>query len=135
MEDNFTITKTIQNNTFNISLYGKPTRIPLPAVSGTYGSTTAATSDGVIISMKAKDSAGNFTIDGGETTTYAQTVGTTSTQSHGHFSGLGTGFYVNDTSYTGRYKTIDVEFYTGGSAISGSQKTMRSDINSYNFSL
>ena len=105
------------NNTFNISLYGKPTRIPLPAVNGTYGSPSAATSDGVIISMKAKDSAGNYTIDCGETTTYAQTIGNTSTQTHGHFSGLGTGYFVIDADYTERYKTIDVEFYTGGSAI------------------
>ncbi len=135
LPDNFTITKTIQNNTFNISLYGKPTRIPLPAVNGTYGSPSAATSDGVIISMKAKDSAGNYTIDCGETTTYAQTIGNTSTQTHGHFSGLGTGYFVIDADYTERYKTIDVEFYSGGSAIAGSQRALRSDTNSYNLSL
>ena len=83
--------------------------------------------------MKAKDISGNFTIDCGETTTYAQTIGSSGTQTHGNFSGLGSGFYINDSDYTGRYKEIDVEFYGGGSPIS--QKTLRSDTASYNFSL
>ncbi len=87
--------------------------------------------------MKAKDSSGNYTIDCGETTTVMQTHGPSGTQTHGNFSGLGTGFYINDSSYTGRYKNIEVEFYANGSStpVSGSQKTMRSDIASYNFSL
>ena len=130
LPDNFSVTKTVQNNTFNISLYGKATRIALPTVNGTYG-----TNDGVIISMKAKDSEGNYTIDCGETSTFAQTVGSSNIQTHGHFSGLGAGFFITDSQYTGRYKTIDVEFYTGNSAISGSQRTLRSDIPSYNLSL
>lgn len=128
LSDGFKITKTIQNTSYNISLYGKATRVAVPTVSGTYG-----TNDGVILSMKASDSSGNFTIDCGETTTYAQTIGTSGTQTHGNFSGLGSGFYIDDAAYTGKYKEIQVKFISSGSDIS--QKTLRSDIASYNFTL
>jgi len=128
LTDNFRINKTIQNTSYNISLYGKATRVAVPTVSGTYG-----TNDGVILSMKASDSSGNFTIDCGETTTYAQTIGTSGTQTHGNFSGLGSGFYIDDAAYTGKYKEIQVKFISSGSDIS--QKTLRSDIASYNFTL
>lgn len=128
LTDNFRINKTIQNTSYNISLYGKATRVAVPTVSGTYG-----TNDGVILSMKASDASGNFTIDCGETTTYAQTIGTSGTQTHGNFSGLGSGFYIDDAAYTGKYKEIQVKFISSGSDIS--QKTLRSDIASYNFTL
>ena len=130
LTNGFSINKTIQNSAYNISLYGKATRVSIPTVSGTYG-----TNDGVIISMKAQDDSGNYTIDCGETTTYAQTVGTSGTQTHGNFSGLGSGFYIDDSAYTGRYKEIEVQFYSNGSLVSGSQKTLRSDTASYNFTL
>ena len=137
LSDNFSIAKTVTAASFNITLYGKATRISIPTVGGTYSQASGAASDGVVISMKAKDSSGNYTIDCGETTTVMQTHGASGTQTHGNFSGLGTGFYINDSSYTGRYKNIEVEFYANGSStpVSGSQKTMRSDIASYNFSL
>ena len=137
LANGFTINKTIQNSSYNISLYGKATRVAVPAVGGTYNQASGAANDGVIIRMKAKDSAGNYTIDCGETTTSMQINGTSGTPTHGHFSGLGTGFYIDDAAYTGRYKNIDVEFYANGSstAISGSQRTLRSDTASYNFSL
>ncbi len=137
LSDGFKITKTIQNTSYNISLYGKATRVAVPAVSGTYNQATGAANDGIIIRMKAKDSTGTYSIDCGETSTFMQINGTSGTQTHGHFNGLGTGFYIDDPSYTGKYKTIEVEFYANGSssALSGSQKTLRSDIASYNFTL
>lgn len=135
LADSFSITKRVQNNSYSISLYGKSTRISLPSVNGTYSSTSAASSDGVIISMKAKDSDGNYTIDCGETTTFAQTLGNSGTQTHGHFNGLGNGFFIRDTSYTGKYKDIEVEFYADGNMISGSQKSLRSDTATYNLAL
>ena len=137
LADDFRITKRIQNTSYNISLYGKATRIAVPTVGGSYVPAGGAASDGVIISMKAKDTSGSYTIDCGETSTYMQINGTSGTQTHGNFNGLGTGFYIDDASYTGKFKNIEVEFYANGStsAISGSQKTLRSDVASYNFTL
>lgn len=134
LSDDFSIKKTIQNSSYNISLYGKATRIYIPTVNGTLGDTTSANSDGVVISMKAKDAAGSFTIDCGETTTFAQTVGTSGTQTHGNFTGLGNGAFINDSTYTGKYKDIEVQFYTDGTA-TGTVKSLRSDAGPYNFKL
>ena len=134
LADDFAIKKTIKNSVYNISLYGKATRIRVPSVSGTYGPSTDASSDGQIIKMMAKDSGGNFTIDCGETSTYAQNVGTNGSQIHGSFSGLGSGYYISDTSYTGKYTNIEVQFYADGNAV-GSPRTFRSDTASYNVSL
>lgn len=134
LDDNFSIKKTINNSVYTISLYGKSTRLNIPTVNGTYGSPSSVSSDGVIISMKAKDSSGNFTIDCGETSTFAQNVGTNGTQIHGTFSGLGNGYFINDTSYTGKYTNIEVEFYANGTA-TGATRTFRSDTASYNVSL
>ena len=136
-EDNQAVTKTIQNSTYSVSLYGKTTRINLPSVNGTYGDTTDASNDGIIIRMKAKDSEGNYTIDCGEVTTEAQAVGTGGTQRHGTFSGLGSGFFFTDTSYTEKNKVIEVKFYKYVSGIETEIGTaeFRSDVNSYTVSL
>ena len=134
LSDDFRIKKTIQNSSYNISLYGKATRINIPTVNGTLGDTTSADSDGIVISMKAKDSNGNFTIDCGETTTIAQQIGTNGNQTHGNFSGLGSGTFINDTTYTGKYKDIEVQFYADGTS-TGTVKTLRSDAGPYNFKL
>lgn len=134
LADGANIKKTIKNSTYNISLYGKSTRIGIPTVNGSCGDTSSAASDGKIIKMLAKDSAGNFTIDCGETTTSAQTIGTSGSQTHGNFSGLGSGFYITDTAYTGKYTNIEVQFTVDGTA-TGTTKILRSDIASYNFAL
>ena len=133
LNDDFSITKKIQNSNYSVSFYGKTTRINLPTVSGTYGDTTDVTNDGVKISMKAKDSEGNYTIDCGEVTTYAQTVGNSEKQTHGNFSGLGDGFFFSDSTYTEKNKLIEVQFYADGN-IAGTE-TFRSDSNSYNVRL
>ena len=124
--DNPSINKTISNSSYNISLYGKSTRISYPTVSGTCGST-----DGAVVRMLAKDSSGNFTIDCGETTTYAQTIGTSGTQTHGNFSNLGNGYYWTDTTYTERYSTQEVQLSGSGST---KNLTLRSDVPSYTVS-
>lgn len=134
LADNFEIRKTISNSVYNISLYGKSTRISVPEIHGTYGDISSAASDGKIISMKAKDSSGNFTIDCGETSTSAQTLGTSGSQTHGNFSGLGSGYYITDSSYTEKYKTIEVQFYADGTA-TGSPRTFRCDQATYNVTL
>ncbi len=134
LPDNFQIKKTVKNSSYTISLYGKATRISVPTVNGTYGDNTDSY-DGKIIRMKAKASDGSFSIDCGETTTSAQALGNSGTQSHGNFSGLGSGFYVIDNSYTGRFTTITVQFYTENGAEIGSPKELRSDTRSYSFKL
>lgn len=136
-EDNQAVTKTIMNSTYSISLYGKTCRINLPSVSGTYGDTTDPANDGIIIRMKAKDSDGNYTIDCGEVTTTAQAVGTNGVEKHGNFSGLGTGFFFTDTSYTEKNKIIEVKFYKyeNGTETEIGSATFRSDTSSYNVKL
>lgn len=136
-EDNQAVTKTIMNSTYSISLYGKTCRINLPSVSGTYGDTTDSANDGIIIRMKAKDSDGNYTIDCGEVTTTAQAVGTNGVEKHGNFSGLGTGFFFTDTSYTEKNKIIEVKFYKyeNGTETEIGSATFRSDTSSYNVKL
>ena len=133
LTDGFKINKTVKNSSYSVSLYGKATRINVPTVNGTYGDTTTAASDGKLIRMKAKDPAGNFTIDCGETTTGAQTVGTSGTQTHGNFNGLGNGYFVIDNSYTDRFTTIEVQFFAEDETQIGDTKTLRSDTGTYSF--
>ena len=134
LNDDFPIKKTIQNSSYNITLYGKATRIQVPVVSGTYGDTSSPSSDGKIIRMMAKDSSGAFTIDCGEDRTKAQTIGNNGTQTHGNFSGLGSGIYIDDATYTGKYKDIEVQFYVDGTEY-GSPELLRSNKNSDTFTL
>lgn len=126
LADNFEIKKTIKNSDYGISLYGKATRLNYPTVNGTCGTT-----NGEIVKMLAKDSSGNYTIDCGETTTYAQTIGTSGTQTNGNFSGLGNGYYWTDTTYTERYSTKDVQLSSGSQT---KALTLRSNVASYNVS-
>ena len=133
-EDGFSIKKTVKNSSFSISLYGKATKIKIPTINGTYGDSADASSDGKIIGLKVKDDDGNYTIDCGETTTYAEAVGTSGVQSHGKFSGLGNSFFWNDSSYTGKYSTADVKFFVDGVPTS-TEMTLRSDTSVYNVAL
>ena len=133
LADNASITKTIQNSNYTIQLYGKSTRLYVPTVNGVYSS-GSGNLDGHVIKMMARDSSGNLTIDCGETSTVANTIGTSGTQTHGNFSGLGNNAYWTDTEYTGKYATIQVQFYVDGTA-TGSLRTLRSDQSSYSVEL
>lgn len=134
LSDDFSIKKTVRKTPYNISLYGKASRISFPTINGTYGDTSLEANDGKIIKMVAKDSTGSYSIDCGETTTFAQTVGTSASQTHGNFSNLGNGYYWTDTAYTGKYSSIDVKFFAEGTD-TGVEKTLRSDTNSYNITI
>ena len=134
LSDDFSIKKTVRKTPYNISLYGKASRISFPTINGTYGDTSLEANDGKIIKMMAKDSTGSYSIDCGETTTFAQTVGTSASQTHGNFSNLGNGYYWTDTTYTGKYSSIDVKFFAEGTD-TGVEKTLRSDTNSYNITI
>lgn len=115
-----TITKVIKNPSYAVSLYGKSTKLAVPEVRGQFGST-----DGALITMKGKDATDAYTIDLGEATTRAETIGTSGTEKHGVFSGLGAGCFWEDTTYTERYATLDVKIYADGSEKKG--MTLRSD--------
>lgn len=112
--DNKFVKKLIHNSNYEISLYGKATRIYLPNVSGIYGDSSDSSNDGIKIKMKAKDSDGNYTIDCGEVTTNAKDLGNSGNQSHGNFNELGNGCFFTDTSYTEKNKIIEVKFYKVG---------------------
>ncbi len=129
LDDSFKIKKTISNSSYTISLYGKASRVQVPVVSGTYGDTSSAASDGKVIRMMAKDSSGVFSIDCGEDRTKPQTIGNNGTQTHGNFGDLGNGIFIDDTAYTGKYKDIEVQFYVDGTAY-GDSVILRSNKNS-----
>ena len=128
-DDDFPILKTIKNDSYYISLYGKATKINIPTVSGTYGSSSDSANDGIKISMKAKDSEGNYTIDCGEVTTGPRAIGNYGTQEHGYFTGLGSGYSFTDDTYTEKNKSIEVEFYANGNVVG--TDSFRSDTSLY----
>lgn len=131
------ISKVIQNLSYAINFYGKPTRISMPAIGGQYISDVATgtqfADDGVVISLERKNADGNYTIDCGQVTTVSQQVGTNGTEKHGTFTGLGEGYFWYDFEYTGKFAQTDVQISAGGTP----KKTMtiRSDVSSYNVQL
>ena len=84
--------------------------------------------------MKAKASDDTYSIDCGETTTFAQARGTNGDQTHGVFQNLGNGYYWRDATYTDKFSTIEVKFFIDGAATS-IVKTLRTDTASYNFTV
>ncbi len=124
------IKKVVKNKAYELTFYGKPTRIVMPTVSGQYICFGDAGDDGVEISMKRKDSEGNYTIDCGQVTTYAQAIGTGGAEKHGTFSNLGSGISWTDNSYTGKYAKAEVGIFVNGEL--KVEKTLRSDVGNYN---
>lgn len=120
-----TITKTVKNPAFSVSLYGKSTKLAVPGVQGQYSNAGTEADDGIIITMKGKDTSGTYSIDLGEATTRAEAVGTSGTQKHGVFTNLGSGFTWEDDAYTGKYATLDVQILAAGTE--KKQMTLRSD--------
>lgn len=120
------ITKRIGNQFYDVTFYGKPTKMDIPSINGQYISsgTSSSADDGVVVSLKQKDNSGSYNIDLGQVTTGSQPIGTNGTEKHGVFSGLGNGYSWIDESYTGRFSTVDVRVSAGSK-----QKdiTLRSD--------
>lgn len=126
-----TVTKVIRNQTYAVNLYGKRTKLNMPSFSGAYVNGSGDGLDGKVVTLKRRDSSGSFTIDCGEVTTGPQVIGTSGTQAHGVFSGLGANAFWFDDSYTDKYAVTDVKFYNGSSALTSSVTSVRSDIPSY----
>ncbi len=144
------IAKIIKNIDYSLTFYGKAVKFSVPTISGQYtggsaGSSAASSStsdgygsksdDGVVISLKLADSSGAYTIDGGQVTTTSQTVGTSSTEKHGIFSGLGSGSYWTDSSYTGKFSTIKAKVIADDAASTSKEIELRSNDSSYNVQL
>lgn len=118
-----TVTKTVRNQYFSVTLYGKQTKIPVPVVSGQYGSDDAS-SDGLQVELKSGDAV--F----GAVTTRPQVIGNNGEEVHGRFSGLGSGAFWTDTAYPGKYTSILAEIIVterDGSQKLGKTITLRSD--------
>lgn len=94
----------------------------MPVFSGQWG-----TADGVVLKLST-DNDENC----GETTTYSQTLGTSGTEKHGVFSGLGSGCYWIDNSYTEKYATIGVKISDGSTS---KEMEVRSDVSNYSVTL
>lgn len=94
-----TVTKTVRNQYFSVTLYGKQTKIPVPVVSGQYGNDDAS-SDGLQVELKSGDAV--F----GAVTTKPQVIGNNGEEVHGRFSGLGSGAFWTNTTYTEKYTSI-----------------------------
>jgi len=135
LEDDFAIKKTVKNDSYDISLYGKSVKLSCPNFSGQYtsdgSSTGSITDDGVVVSAKIKGAGSDYDIDCGEVTTSSQALGTSGSEKHGNFSGLASNVTWKDSSYTGKYATTSVKFYVNGVAC-GDSMEIRSNTSSYN---
>lgn len=118
-----TVTKTVRNQYFSVTLYGKQTKIPVPVVSGQYGSDDAS-SDGLQVELKSGDAV--F----GAVTTKPQVIGNNGEEVHGRFSGLGSGAFWTDTTYKEKYASIQAEIIVterGENPKTSKAITLRSD--------
>lgn len=131
------ISKTIENLTYELNFFGKPTIISMPTIGGQYISDAATgtqlADDGVIMSLKRKDFEGNYTIDCGQVTTHSEELGQAGAEKHGIFSGLGSGFSWIDLTYTGKFAETDIQISANGTSVK--TMTVRSDMTSYNVQL
>ena len=127
----------IGSGDYDLTLYGKSTRLSMPVISGQLSATGSAEGtvedDGVLLSMKSCGSGTEFTIDCGQVSTAAQTLGSSQNQKHGMFSGLGQGITWTDETYTDKFATTQIKLFAGETE----KLTMevRSNQNSYNVQL
>ena len=126
----------IDSGDFDLTLYGKSTRINMPVISGQLSSSGSAEGtvedDGKVISMMSCGSGTDFTIDCGQVSTSAQTLGNTQSQKHGVFSGLGQGITWEDTTYTEKFATTTIKLFVSGVEKEALQMQVRSNESSYN---
>lgn len=107
----------IGNGEYEISLYGKATKLNMPVISGQLNSSSTSnengtvSDDGKIISMKASENGTDYSLDCGEVSTRAEVLGSSQILRHGVFSGLGQGITWTDTTYTGKFAEINVKLF------------------------
>lgn len=129
----------IDSGDYDLTLYGKSTQLNMPVISGQLSSSGAAegtvADDGKVISMISCGSGTDFTIDCGQVSTSAQTLGNTQSQKHGVFSGLGQGITWIDTTYTEKFATTTIKLFVGGAEKESLQMEVRSNEPSYTIQL
>lgn len=109
------IKKTIMNSNYTMTFYGKPQKIMMPNISGQYLSndtnepTGTKDDDGVLLKLFKIDENKNYTIDCGQVYTQSQVLGTSGSEKHGTFSGLGNGAFWYDTEYTDKFASTRVK--------------------------
>lgn len=109
------IKKTIMNSNYTMTFYGKPQKIMMPNISGQYLSNDANApsgtkdDDGVLLKLFKIDENENYTIDCGQVYTQSQVLGTSGSEKHGTFSGLGNGAFWYDTEYTDKFASTKVK--------------------------
>lgn len=130
------IVKTIANKEYTLTFYGKPTKLSMPVVSGqcvaAAGTNGDTSDDGKKVTMTSLGSGTEYTIDCGEVTTGSREIGTTGTEKHGVFSGLGSGVTWEDTKYKDKYAVTSVRIFVEG--VQKKEMSVRSDTTSYNVS-
>ena len=122
---------------FDLTFYGKSTKLSMPIISGqvSLNGTSEGTvaDDGLVVSMLSCGAGADFTIDCGQVSTAAQTLGNTQNQKHGVFSGLGQGISWADDSYTDKYATTQIKLFVGD--VEKKLMEVRSNQPSYNVQL
>ena len=109
------IKKTIMNSNYTMTFYGKPQKIMMPNISGQYLSDDAKApygtkdDDGVLLKLFIIDKNENNIIDCGQVYTQSQVLGTSDSEKHGTFSGLGNGAFWYDTEYTDKFASTKVK--------------------------
>lgn len=128
------VSKKISGDTYSIHLYGKSSKLRVPVISGTFGDTSLSENDGITIKMTGVtggEGESGAVLDLGQVTTVSQTVGTSSSQTHGNFSGLGSNMFWYDNDYKDKYATLSVTVSGGsGDKTRTVTKVLRSDNNS-----
>ena len=98
-----------------MTFYGKPQKIMMPNISGQYLSNDANApsgtkdDDGVLLKLFKIDENENYTIDCGQVYTQSQVLGTSGSEKHGTFNGLGNGAFWYDTEYTDKFALTKVK--------------------------
>lgn len=126
--DGFTVKKTINNDSYDVKLYGKKTKLSVPKFNGHWGNTES--DDGVTLTLLySVDNSFTSTKDCGQTTTYSQTVGTSGTKEHGVFSDLGSGSSIIITDYKDKFARM---FFRVTDGVTNVDKEVRSNDSTVN---
>ncbi len=132
------IKKQVKNDEYSLVLYGKATVLSVPVLSGQYIGSSTYEDDGKIVTMFADiNQNGEYTYDCGQSSTGAQTLGTSSQEKHGVFSALGQNVTFNNETYSTKYFTLPVQLKVldDSTVLVTKNMELRTDIDSYNVTI
>ena len=110
----------------------------MPVLSGQYIGSSTYEDDGKIVTMFADiNQNGEYTYDCGQSSTGAQTLGTSSQEKHGVFSALGQNVTFNNETYSTKYFTLPVQLKVldDSTVLVTKNMELRTDIDSYNVTI